>query len=431
MKANDITDSTPRQEENKFSGISHSRLIERYIKHFDEYPQSRLDLLNFYISFYNCGKSIYASNVYIASILGVHPRTVQKAKQQLIDDGFITSEQKQCYATCDIWVSPFFSTAKVRASLSYFLSALKWIPIAALLSTPKVVCAAPIKTVTRNKGTLLYRNDIYKENYIPSYVTNVQKKDCSMSGILARVCDKLSQDTHTPPPQPSPAKHRAMLEPEVLKITEIPLTKWGQIRMCAFPAHIITHARLSYDKSLKGQAAFISLFQAALLICREKNIEPDWKRVQYLTTFFKQPDNAPMVLNSSPLGIPVADNLETTAEDVTYVRRDETPTSRTPKREYTKQDPNANSHKREAYKPWKESPENKRAAELIYMSYFTVEDGYKKSGNPLRFPNPYKERYEQYLNDALQNTQVNRETMEAELYDMYLKQKGITKNGKR
>ncbi len=395
------------------SCISQSACIESYIKHFDTYPPSVLDLANLYVSFYNSGKRIYASNYSIAMFLGVTPRTVRRAKQRLIEDGFITSEQKGPYATCDIWMSPFFSNQMVRKCIGYFLPALKWIPLAALLSTPKVAYAAPIKIAHPTNVRLLKEKDIYKENYISSYVTNVQKKDCSMSGILARVCDKLSQDTHTPP-QPSPSKYKAMLEPEVFKITEIPLTKWGQIRFCAFPAHIISQARLNYDKTLKGHPAFVSLFQAALLVCREKNIEPDWKRVEYLARFFKQPDNAPMVLNSNRLPI---------LEDSTPVLRDKRQTPRTHKQEYPKQDPHANSHKREAYKVWKEPSENKRAAELIYVAYFTVEDGYKKSGNPLGFSNPYKEKYDTFIADALVESSTNRDALESELYDLYKKTK--------
>jgi hypothetical protein len=273
--------------------------------------------------------------------------------------------------------------------------------------------------VHRSNVTLLKEKDIYKENYISSYVTNVQKKDCSMSGILARVCDKLSKGQEPEKKSSSPGKYRVMLEPEVFKISEIPLTKWGQIRFCAFPAHIISQARLTYDKTLTGQAAFNSMFAQALTHCRKSNIQPDWKRVQYLATFFKQPDNARMVLNAPIHKDPYEDN--------THVRRDERQPPRTHKWKDKKEDPHADSHKREAYKPWQAQEENKRASEMIYIAYFTVEDGYKKSGNPLGFPNPYKQRYDKYLAEALENTTVSKETMEAELYDMYLKSKGKKK----
>lgn len=346
----------------------------------------------------------------------------------------------------------------MRSCLAYFLPALKMLPLISLLSVhldalarksiPSQIGYIPPRS--RNFDPHVNIKDIYKDiNYtLPSYVTNVPrqissqpfpnssqsvKKDCSMAGILARVCDKLSRDTHLEPPvfanatpdvkQPSPGKYRAMLEPEVFKIKEVPLTKWGQIRFCAFPAHIISQARLTFDKTLSGQAAFTSLFQQALLHCRRNNIQPDWKRVLYLATFFKQPDNARMVL-AAPKPIDPY-------EDDTYVRRDEIKTSRPQKRTYgTSMDNQQQSpNKRPEYLPWSESEENKRPSKAVYIDYFTVEDGYKKSGNPLGFPNPYAKKYETYLQEALDATTASRKDMEAELYAIYLQQKG--KNGEK
>lgn len=365
--------------------------------------------------------------------------SVKKAKATLLAAGLISSYQRSCFSRALVRVSTYFLKPWVRACLSYFLPALRILPLVSLLSVNLDALARKqitsqvgyIKPRQRRNYTHVNTKDIYKDvnSTLPSYVTNGErqnshepfanssqsvKKDCSMSGILANVMNKLGQDHHIQPPKTSP---RDMLEPEVFQITEVPLTKWGQIRFCAFPAHIISKARLSFDSTLTGQAAFNALFMEALTHCRKDDLEPDWRRVQYLATHFKQPNNALMVLNSSPLRI---------SEDDTQISRDATQTPRSPQKDQAASmyKPAQHTHKREAYIPYQEQEKDKRPFEPVYVAYFTVEDGYKASGNPLGFPNPYKQKYEKFLNEALSSTDAPRETMEAELYDMYLKQKG-------
>ena len=412
--SNRPTDSC--QDAIKIRSFSSDELIETYIECFSEYPPSVKLLLNFYLSFYRSGQDVYASNKYISMVLGISVRTIRRAKEILIDAGFITSEQRKAYSTCDIFISPFFENSYVRSCLSYFLPVLKSVSLSLLLSSPLYAHLQPLQ---HKNDRLLEEKDISKENYISSSVTNVQKRDdLSVGGIATGLIQKLCQkkDKNVERELSAAEKNKAMLEQEVFKITEVQLSKWGQIRFCAFPASIISKARLSFDTSLKGQPAFNSLFMAALTHCRKDNIEPDWKRVQYLADHFRQPDNAPMVLNSSPLKV---------LQDDTQIIRAITSTPR-PNKTYStsKYKPAERVHNRPEYLAYKQPESEHRADELVYVSYFTVEDGYKTSGNPLGFPNPYKEKYETYLNEALSCTGVPRETMEAELYQVYLQQKG-------
>jgi hypothetical protein len=312
------------------------------------------------------------------------------------------------------------------------------VSLSLLLSSPQY---AHVQPVQRRNVRLLKEKEIYKLSYLSSYEANVQKSgSSSVGGILGGILKKLSQKKDMEMEQQG---GRAMLEPEVFKITEVPLTKWGQIRLCAFPAHIISSARLTFDKTLTGRHAFDSFFKEAMDHCRKNNIQPDFKRVLYLAQYFKQPDNAKMVLDKAL----TQQEKDSMAEERRYhqnafeghtrlTQKDKKIQPPTTPSSYPLRELNSNphkrtavashateihSHKREAYKPWNESEENKRATELIYISYFNVQEGFKNYGNPLGLPNPFEERYEQYLEEALASTNVPRETMEDELYAMYLR----------
>lgn len=424
-----------------------SEAIENPVKHFDSYTPKELKVVDYLLWCHSRGILIKDAVSVLAKRAGVSTATFSRAKAKLVDAGLVDSFQTHCFSLCNVKVSSFFLKTWVRICLSYFLPALKILPLVSLLSVNLEALARKqitsqvryIKPMQRNSDRHINIKYVYKDiNYtLPSYVTNDEpqnqelpfasssqnvKKGFNMSGILANVMGKLGEDRHVEPAKTSP---RDMLEPEVFQIKEIPLTKWGQIRFCAFPAHIISKARLSFNKNLTGLPAFNSLFMEALTHCRKENIEPDWKRVQYLSVHFKQPDNAPMILNSSPLGIPDVDNMSTTENDDAQISRDVASTPRSPKCTIAASPykPAQHTHKRPEYIPYEAPQSEERPEELIYAAYFTVEDGYKASGNPLGFPNRYKKRYEQFLADALASTDVTRETMESELYDMYLKQK--------
>lgn len=94
------------------------------------------------------------------------------------------------------------------------------------------------------------------------------------------------------------------ISPIIRSLTELNLTKWGQIRLSAFPDEAILYAQ---DK-LKNNHDIINkynwFFKVCYQYCTDTNIKPDWQLVEQLSIGYKMPVDAPMTLPTPTATIP-------------------------------------------------------------------------------------------------------------------------------
>jgi len=94
----------------------------------------------------------------------------------------------------------------------------------------------------------------------------------------------------------------------LLDITKkLRLTKWGQIRLSAFPEQALQHALDDYEFAQKYQKKSIDnvfswFFKSCLVYCNEHNITPDWVLMKKLETQHGMPTN-PLFIQASNIKI--------------------------------------------------------------------------------------------------------------------------------
>lgn len=88
------------------------------------------------------------------------------------------------------------------------------------------------------------------------------------------------------------------LIPEAVeKFKSLELTVAGKVRLSAFPDAVMREidAVFSRKQGIKEPMAYI--FKAALRICDQRNITPDWERKRYLQKHLRVSDNSPCYIN--------------------------------------------------------------------------------------------------------------------------------------
>ena len=84
---------------------------------------------------------------------------------------------------------------------------------------------------------------------------------------------------------------------QAIRNIPLPLTKWAQIKLSAFPDEVIEHCTevLKRNKT-KLNNPYLWFFKHCNEYCKRNNIEPDWRKMNFLAESYSMPDNAPMLL---------------------------------------------------------------------------------------------------------------------------------------
>lgn len=297
--------TVPCQEWIKIDPIVAQEIKENPEEYFSQCRDPERRLLNYLLFLHSTCGVVYPTVSKIAREAGITREHAHRLLRKMKEDGILATNYRHMRSSL-YRTSSFFSGEDIRKRLQPYFSALKIIPLVFLLSTVQRLTANFIKPRQSEYVTGLgLKKEIYKSP--SSHATNVPT---SVGDILSQIANKMGKKRIIPGKRmeidrrTTPSADRDLIEPEVLKITEPSLTKWGQIRLCAFNAPTISHARLNYDKTLKGQAAYHSLFREALLHCRRNNIEPDFRRIQYLGERFNMPDNPALVITDRKIEPP-------------------------------------------------------------------------------------------------------------------------------
>lgn len=160
-----------------------------------------------------------------------------------------------------------------------------------------------------------------------------------------------------------------------LYFTKIPLTTAGKIRLAQFPNNAIKHAEQHYNPKLNPTNAYKDLSRIATEFATSHHLPLNPEAVTFLSELYgvKPTDPSTRTTSSRPENLP-------------YV-----------------------------HKP---SP---TTGEPVYISYFKLKEHLTTHKIPLA--NPYEAQFRLYLKEAISSANIDPETIEAELYKMYLKQK--------
>lgn len=95
---------------------------------------------------------------------------------------------------------------------------------------------------------------------------------------------------------------KIMMSSSIINFTLLKLSKWGQIRLSAFPDHIISYVAEFLLHPGHPEQQFQAFFAHCEAYSFEKCVNPNWERAADLAAQFNMPENAKNTIDSfSPL----------------------------------------------------------------------------------------------------------------------------------
>lgn len=237
-------------------------VVSNPVEFFSKFTRAELEVLNYLLVWSNSYKSMYFTQSTIAQGIGYSRRHVNSALALFEAAGVIASNYR--HKTSNLYkISSWFNDLNLRESLRSFFRAFVWFPIALL--TPDIT-----GSVTQERYHLSYNNHVY--NSLTSLAEDL--------AAMLKVNDK-----------PNP------ISQAIRDIKGLPLSRWGQIKLCAFPDAAINYAanQLQYAKQVPDK--FRWFFSLCQQWCDANNIRPNYQKSDLLAKNYKMPDYANMLLS--------------------------------------------------------------------------------------------------------------------------------------
>lgn len=241
---------------------------EEFIR--DRFNQSHVDILNYLLFLAGKFKVVGCSQAHIARATGFGKRTVIKVLADLHEWRLIYKGYRHM-RTCFYNISPYFKSPTAKSRLGSFFTSLRivvFLSLYSLLSQAAPTASTP--TCTLNK----YVSYIRKKNYYKKYRPT--------DNLMAIERHKVYGENP--------------ISMAIQDITdELGLTKWGQIRLSAFPDEVILYVTQRYRLERKSRILnpFGWFKTVCIEHCAENNITPDWRFIYLLAEAYQMPTNAP------------------------------------------------------------------------------------------------------------------------------------------
>jgi DNA-binding Lrp family transcriptional regulator len=240
---------------------------ENLLTYVRSLSKPRIKILNYLISLSLKNRVVFPSQETIAHIAGITRKTCSNLLKELSRDGLI---EKKYYhrRSCFYVVHSDFFDYSIRSALSHIFSAFKLLQITLLLS--------------------ININSKFQSEYVtPLYYKDIRYNNYSKKVPVENGMDKLVSADNP-------------ISIAIRDLNFLHLTKWGQIKLSAFPEDVIYEAKEEYLKyEMPGIRDHFSYFMVSCLkICKEKNITPNWNWSRQLAHYYKMPLNPRYVLSA-------------------------------------------------------------------------------------------------------------------------------------
>lgn len=231
----------------------------------------------------------YQSKNSIAAIVGCSEKTVERALNKFQSSGLLARNYRH-FNSNQYKISSWFRNPFNKLLISNVLKNIKMLPIALLC------IAAATQSIEQNVAQHKIENKNNNYIYKPSVIERVTlTRARARDGFLKK--ENTFGMKHFIRKIDNPSMP---VSPAVLKLKGVlPLSKWGQLKLTAFPDAAIGYARgnLKSLQSLKDPFAyFISL---CLKYCKEKHIKPDFKWYDQIKAQLNIPQNPIFLLSMS------------------------------------------------------------------------------------------------------------------------------------
>lgn len=247
---------------------------------------SDLKVLNALAAFTHNFSIAFPSQERIAYLAKVTDRTVRRSLDRLREAGFISTFQRWnnslLYKIADI-----FQDCDVRRALAKVCPTFKFLAIFFLFSPNPTVQSDDV----RLRNNLFINNPSVTQSH--DYITGKESKPYDYIKNTSKLKTTKSQSVRRPM-----ADHGGISQ-AIRDIKCVKLTKWGQIKLSAFPDGAIIYAVEQYKKSKnKPKDGFAWFFSVCGRWCQIYNTEPNWKYLEELKERHGMPDGARMTFDT-------------------------------------------------------------------------------------------------------------------------------------
>lgn len=239
----------------------------------------------------------YVSQAFIAMEVGATREHTNRCIRWLRDRGLIDTYFRP-NKTCFYRLNDYFHFQENRDKLKHIIKELQWAP---LFLFYLIFVNIPAHSISRNNNypiTLEQKNEVYREQWVHKNHQRGRVVDKNYFYVkrLKYFLPKKESMKPIDSPLPVPTQFNPICA-AIRNITELHLTKWGQIALSCFPPSAITYARSIFSAMYKGNTDRFQLFyDLCMKYCVQQHISPNYNKVNYLTSTYKMPEDAKMLL---------------------------------------------------------------------------------------------------------------------------------------
>lgn len=232
-------------------------------------------LLNTLIYLYEKNKgNVFVLQRTLASLVGISRKWCSVLLLRLEKLGLIVSNYRHMQS-CQYKLSSWFGNPYVKSALSHIFKALRIGILASIFPN-----SAPAQRFKQPFTHIEVRNNsLFKSIYLSVKYNN--RNSLSTKRIVTMNAENIQNN---------------QISITIREITCLSLTKWGQIRLSAFPDSAIKHAIDAFRFVGKLKSPFAFFFSKCQEYCKNNIITPDWQFSEQLALKYKQPYDAPMLL---------------------------------------------------------------------------------------------------------------------------------------
>lgn len=257
---------------------------EKVIQSLPKWLRKTLDYL---CMLSNTFRTVFPSYKTLGGYAGVCETTIKSGVKRLVELGLIAKNYLH-RRSCRFVVSSWFRKVHNRMRLSNWIVAFKWLPLDLLVPY-------------RNCPNLNRRNGCLCEYCLP-YIIDIKNYKSQLSNLVSLTTSRrilsydivsLSLGGEKRLPQKRSVMNFNPISIPIRSIKSLRLTKWGQIRLMAFPEKAVEYAE---DKMKYAQVSSLKdpfKFFTSLCVdwCKREEIKPNWEIVAHLETAYKAPQN--------------------------------------------------------------------------------------------------------------------------------------------
>lgn len=277
-----------------------------YFVYLVHYAPKKIAVLNAILHYSNCYNELFPSQESIAARAKCSRQYVNMVLKEFAIQGILVKVYRKM-ESCIYKLNPLFYLKRLREKLKDLFPAFRWVPrklLIPFLLYNSIWSGAQILFKIIDLTLSLKRREIY---IYPSCLS-VKHGSVRARGADGQGGDKKWRENLQSVRKMKPKRRTSMeqftqiaypdspIPPYIREVTEIPLSKWGQMKLTCFPADAVSYARGKIALFKKARNPFGYFFASALEYCKSNDIRPDWGWMETLCQKYGITEDKPLLL---------------------------------------------------------------------------------------------------------------------------------------